>query len=259
MKQIYFSCLFLVVLIIFNSCSDSVKTKKTPKTNTAFSLLSSEQSGINFTNKLSESNQLSIRDYEYFYNGAGVGIADFDDDGLLDLFFGGNQASDRLYKNTGDLHFKDMTQDAGIDHDGWTVGVSIVDINNDGLPDIYLSRSGPIAAKRKNALYINEGSFKFTEQAAAYGLDLSLPSTQTTFFDYDKDGDLDAYMITHPTNFTDTYNIAELLEAVEAGEIESDLLLRNDNGTYVDVTKEAGIIEYGHTLGVVISDLNNDG
>lgn len=259
MKFNYYYYLLLISILFLSNCNTSNNEKKEVKPSSAFTLLSSDQSGINFTNKLSESNQLSIRDYEYFYNGAGVGIADFDGDGLLDLFFGGNQASDRLYRNTGNLQFKDITKDAGINHDGWTVGVSIVDINNDGLPDIYLSRSGPVIAKRKNALYINEGSFKFTEQAAEYGLDLSITSTQTTFFDYDKDGDLDAYMITHPTNFDDTYNIAELMAAVEAGEIESDLLLRNDNGFYTDVTKEAGIIEFGHTLGVVISDLNNDG
>lgn len=251
--------LFLLSLLFLSNCIDSKKGKKELKTDTAFSLLNSDQSGINFTNKISESNKLSILDYEYFYNGAGVGIADFDGDGLLDIFFGGNQASDRLYKNTGDMHFEDITKEAGIDHNGWTIGVSIVDINYDGLPDIYLSRSGPVASKRMNALYINEGSFKFTEQAYEYGLDIDAPSNQTSFFDYDKDGDLDAYMITHPTNFTDTYNISELLSAVDRGEIESDILLKNENGFYVDATKEAGIVEYGHTLGMVISDLNNDG
>lgn len=223
-----------------------------------FELLSSGESGIVFNNTLQEQNNASVIDYDYFYNGAGVGIADFDKDGLQDLFFAGNQVDDKLYKNIGGLRFIDVSKDAGINQQGWSVGVSIVDINNDGYPDIYVSRSGPTSLYRKNALYINLGGMRFKESAAEYNLDISAPSTQTAFLDYDRDGDLDAYMITHPANFKNKDDLQKFLEKVKEGRVESDQLLRNDNGVFTNASKEAGITEYGYSLGIAVCDINND-
>lgn len=223
-----------------------------------FNLLSTTESGITFSNTLSEKNTESVMDYDYFYNGAGVGIADFDGDGLQDLFFAGNQVSDRLYKNIGALRFVDVSEDAGITVQGWSVGVSIVDINSDGKPDIYVSRSGPNPIHRKNVLYLNQGSMRFKEVAAEYHLDISAPSTQTAFLDYDRDGDLDAYMITHPANFKNKDDLQTFLIKVQEGKVESDQLLRNDEGIFNNVTQEAGISEYGYSLGIAVCDINND-
>jgi hypothetical protein len=224
----------------------------------SFQLLKSSESGILFKNELHENNNESVLDYDYFYNGAGVGIADFDNDGLSDIFFAGNQVDDKLYKNIGNMRFTDVSKDAGITSQGWSVGVSIVDINNDGLPDIYVSRSGPVSLYRKNALYINLGGMKFKESAEEYNLAIKEPSTQTAFFDYDRDGDLDAYMITHPADFKNKDDLQTFLKNVQEGKVVSDQLLRNDNGTFVNVTKEAGITEYGYSLGIAICDINND-
>lgn len=223
-----------------------------------FELIPSNESGITFNNTLQEKNNASVIDYDYFYNGAGVGIADFDKDGLQDLFFAGNQVEDKLYKNIGNLRFIDVSKDAGINQQGWSVGVSIVDINNDSYPDIYVSRSGPTPLYRKNVLYINLGGMRFKESAAEYNLDINAPSTQTAFLDFDRDGDLDAYMITHPDNFKNKDDLQTFLEKVKEGKVESDQLLRNDNGVFTNVTQQAGIVEYGYSLGITVCDINND-
>lgn len=173
------------------------------KTPILFSVLNDTQTGIDFTNKLTPTPQFNMFTYMYFYNGAGVGAGDFNGDGRPDLFFAANQGQNRLYLNKGKLKFEDVTTAAGIPADGgWSTGVSVVDINGDGLLDIYVCRVGNFEALRaKNQLLINQGLRNgvphFKDEAARYGLDFSGFSTQAAFFDYDRDGDLDCYLLNH--------------------------------------------------------------
>ncbi len=161
--------------------------------------------GITFNNKLVESDSINFLTNQYIYIGSGVGIADFNNDGLQDIFFAGEQVSSKLYINKGDFKFEDVTEKAGLTTNKWCTGVSIVDINNDGLQDIYVSVSHSAdPAKRGNLLFINQSdtgagksSVKFSELASDYGLDDKNVSTQAAFFDYDKDGDLDMYLMNH--------------------------------------------------------------
>ncbi len=204
--------------------------------------------------------------YMYFYNGAGVGAGDFNNDGLIDLFFSSNQAQNKLFLNKGALKFTDVTKSASIPQDGgWSTGVSIVDINNDGLLDIYISKVGNYESlKSKNQLLVCQGIKNnipyYTDKANEYGLDFSGFTTHAAFFDYDMDGDLDCFLLNHSihqngsfaprANFLNTYH-----------PLSGDRLFRNDGKTFTDVTKESKInssaISYG--LGIAISDINIDG
>src|SRR5438067_139376 len=172
-----------------------------------FKLLPADETGLNFVNKNIVSDSVNILDYLYFYNGAGVATADFNNDGLQDLYFVSNQGSDKLYLNKGNLKFEDVTAKAGVAGTGnWKTGVTVVDINGDGFKDIYISVvSGYKGFKGKNQLYINNGNLTFTESAAKYGLDFAGFSTQASFFDYDKDGDLDMFLLTSSVHSNDTY------------------------------------------------------
>ncbi|PMD90754.1 RNA-binding protein [Siphonobacter sp. BAB-5405] len=232
-----------------------------------FVKIPASQSGVTFTNEIRETDSLHIFRYEYLYNGNGVGIGDFDGDGRPDLFFSGNTVSHQLYLNQGDWKFSDVTKQAGVAGNGtWGTGVSIVDINADGRLDIYVCHSGKFGPKQLvNELFINEGLKDgiphFTEQARHYGLDL--PGTQTTqaaFLDYDRDGDLDVFILNHSNHtFNPLLNTRELRRTPDPR--FGNLLLRNDGGRFSDVTLAEGIlnnpINFG--LGVGVSDLNNDG
>lgn len=228
--------------------------------NFLFEELSLQQTGIDFTNEIREDEQLNILSFEYFYNGAGVGVADFNQDSLPDLFFSSNMGASKLYVNKGNFQFEDKTESSGIDTRGkWATGVSIVDINQDGYPDIYLCFAGPHAAdKRANALYVNDGKGRFTDQAAAYGLADTGHTVQAVFFDYDLDDDLDCYLL---TNITDEMGPNIIRPKRVNGEmINTDRLYRNEgNGKFRDVSRAAGILKEGYGLGVVVSDLNRDG
>ncbi|MFT4659849.1 MAG: hypothetical protein ACI8XB_000099 [Patiriisocius sp.] len=229
---------------------------------TVFKLLTAEESGIKFANKVDESNEANILDYEYMYNGAGVGVGDINNDGLEDLFFTGNMVSDRLYLNRGNLKFQNISKKAGVqENPGWSAGVSMVDINRDGWLDIYVCRTGPFPdpAQKTNLLFINNKDLTFTESAKEYGLDYAGYTSQAAFFDYDRDGDLDAYLLTHPKDFTRKMNTKILKEMEAKGTIELDHFYRNDNGKFVDITKEAGILSSGYGLGISVSDFNGDG
>ncbi|AFK03182.1 ASPIC/UnbV domain protein [Emticicia oligotrophica DSM 17448] len=231
--------------------------------NTKFEKLSAQKTGIDFINKVEENDTQNVLNYEYFYNGGGVAAADFNNDGLLDLYFTANLSSDKLYINKGDksIKFEDITEKAGITYNGeWKTGVSVVDINNDGWNDIYVSVSGNIdnPSLRKNKLYINNKNLTFTDKAAEYGLDSDGYTTQTAFFDYDKDGDLDAYVMNHNVKDFNRFDV----QAIHAmrDSLAGDKLLKNDNGKFVDVSVEAGIKgnPIGFGLGLHIADLNND-
>ncbi|CAN5510378.1 VCBS repeat-containing protein [soil metagenome] len=226
-----------------------------------YTLLSAKQTGVKFTNKLTESEDQNVLAYEYFYNGGGVAVGDLNNDGLPDLYFTGNMVPDRLYINQGDLKFKDVSGKAGINKEtGWKTGVTLVDINQDGWLDIYVCYSGNgDAFSRKNKLFINNKNLTFTEKAAEYGLDLPSHSTHAVFFDYDKDGDLDCYLLNHNIKDFKRFD-AEAVKAMR-DEFAGDKLLRNDNGKFTEVSAEAGIKgnPIGFGLGVAVADINRDG
>jgi hypothetical protein len=250
------------MMVFLTGCS----SKEQPE-NPLFVALDSKQTGLKFTNKLSYSPSFNLFKYMYFYNGSGVGAGDFNNDGRIDLFFGSNQGQNTLYLNTGKLTFEDVTAKAGIPNDGgWSTGISVVDLNNDGLLDIYVCRVGQYETLRsKNQLLINEGLDKdsiprFSDKAAAYGLDFSGFSTQAAFFDYDNDGDLDMFLLNHSVHHNSNFRPRKNFQGTY-DPLSGDRIYRNDGSGFVDVTKETGIhsssISYG--LGVAISDINLDG
>lgn len=247
--------LFFIGIICLGAC----KPKKTG--DGAFKLLSADETGIGFVNKNIVSDSVNILDYLYFYNGAGVAAADFNNDGLQDLYFVSNQGENKFYLNKGGLKFEDITAKAGLAGTGnWKTGVTVVDINGDGLKDIYVSAvSGYKTFKGKNQLYINNGNLTFTESAAKYGLDFAGLSTQVSFFDYDKDGDLDMFLLTSSVHSNDTYGDSTL--RFKYSHDAGDHLFRNDGGHFTDVTQKSGIYSapIGYGLGLSIGDLNNDG
>lgn len=237
-----------------------------PKQQPLFELLKSEQTGLRFTNKLTATPTFNMFNYMYFYNGAGVGAGDFNNDGLIDLFFASNQAQNKLFINKGSLQFTDVTKEAAIPNDGgWSTGVSVVDINNDGLLDIYVCRVGQYEVlKGKNQLLIckeiRNGIPVYEDQASAYGLDFSGFSTQAAFFDYDLDGDLDVYLMNHSVHHNGTFAArANFLNTYHP--LSGDRFYRNDNGKYIDATKETSINSsaIGYGLGICVSDINKDG
>lgn len=258
MKRLFGFFLVITVSAACISCADK-KQKR-------FRLVGSKESGITFRNKLSESVDFNIFNYMYFYNGGGVAVGDVNGDGLSDIFFTSNQEPDKLYLNEGQFHFRDVSADAGVEgFKGWTTGVTMADINGDGKLDIYVSYIGDyLIYKGKNQLFINEGNDangvpKFTDRAMEYGLDLVGFSTQASFFDYDRDGDLDMFMLNHSLHEAGTFAKSHLRK--QSHTLAGDRLLRNDNGRFVDVTEGSGIYNsvLGYGLGVVVSDVNLDG
>jgi hypothetical protein len=255
-KQIlFFCCVILAGIAMYTSC----RTKKTG--DGIFKLLSADETRIDFVNKNTVSDSVNILDYLYFYNGAGVASADFNNDGLEDLYFVSNQGPNKLYLNKGGLKFEDITAKAGVAGTGnWKTGVTVVDINGDGYKDIYVCVvSNYKGFKGKNQLYINNGDLTFTESAAKYGLDFAGFSTQASFLDYDKDGDLDMFLLTSSVHSNDTYGDSTL--RFKTSHDAGDHLFRNDNSKFVDVTTTSGIYSapIGYGLGLSVGDLNNDG
>jgi enediyne biosynthesis protein E4 len=225
-----------------------------------FERVSSAVSGISFSNNLTYSDTLSILDFEYMFNGSGVAIIDVNNDGLQDIIFGGNMVSSRLYLNKGNLRFDDITKRAGVETNGWVNGIAVVDINEDGYQDIYICKAGNRNTppdQMKNLFFINNGNSTFTEKAASMGLDDNGYDIQAAFLDYDKDGDLDMYLL---RNAFVSYNRNTARKKIMDGSAPSnDKLFRNDgNMHFTDVSKDAGILVEGFGLGVTICDLNND-
>lgn len=233
------------------------------KKDTVFTLLSSEQTGINFNNISVENEQINILTYEYMYNGGGVAAGDINNDGLKDIYFTSNNLENKLYLNKGNFKFEDITDKAGAGcRAGWKTGVTMADVNGDGLLDIYICKSADGDPEhRRNILLINNGNLTFTDKAKEYGLDDPGYSTQASFFDYDNDGDLDMFLLNHSlVEVSNTIGITPVLRNAR-DPYYSDKLFKNDNGKFTDVSEAAGITggiaNYG--LGIVVSDINNDG
>lgn len=259
-KYLIGSSFFLCLL--FLSCN-----KHKGVDNPLFVTLDSKETGLDFTNSLAYSQEFNLFKYMYFYNGSGVGAADFNNDGLTDLFFGSNQHQNKLYLNEGKMHFKDISLQAGIPDDGgWTTGISVVDINNDGLMDIYVCRVGKHEILHsKNLLLINKGIDKngiptFVDQAKEYGLDFSGYSTQAAFFDYDNDGDLDMFLLNHSVHQNGTFKPRKEFIGTY-NDVSGDRFFRNDGNKFTDVTRETGINSsaIGYGLGICVADINLDG
>jgi enediyne biosynthesis protein E4 len=227
-----------------------------------FSIRHGNKIGIDFQNTITTNDTLNALEFEYIYNGSGVGIGDFNNDGLEDIFFGGNQVSCQLYLNNGNLKFKNVTAEAGVSTNSWVTGVSVVDINKDGLLDIFLAVAGMDSTKMRDLLFVNQGISngipQFKEQAHAFGIDDNGYGTMGAFFDYDKDGDLDLYLL---TNALESFNRNNLRPKKVNGEAAStDRLYRNNgNNTFTNISRQSGILIEGYGLGVNICDINNDG
>jgi len=241
--------------VFFTSCTNPSEEVQ------IFVPLSSENSGVNFINSLEYSEQLNPYTFKNFYNGGGIAIGDINNDGLPDLFFSGNMVSNRLYLNKGDLKFEDITVSSNLEStDVWSTGVSMIDINADGFLDIYVCKSGPPGGiSRHNELFINNGDLTFTEMSKKYGLDNIGLSVQAVFFDYDKDGDLDCYLLNNSIKSIGSFEI-EKDRRLKPDSLGANKLLRNDNGIYNDVTLMSGIYssEIGFGLGAMVGDINDD-
>lgn len=244
----------LVLLAVIISC--------TPKEPPTLFVEVSEEAGIDFTNQLSFSRELNPYTYRNFYNGGGVGIGDINNDSLPDIFFVGNMVDNKLYLNKGNFEFDDITAQAGVASPNvWSTGVAMADVNGDGWLDIYVSKSGtPEGSNRNNELFINNGDLTFTEKAEEYGInDLGL-SNHAVFFDFDRDGDLDLYLLNNSFSPVGGFDLKPGMREIRDPE-GGNKLYRNDSNHFTDVTIEAGIYSsrIGFGLGVTIGDVNADG
>ncbi len=249
MKRIAYGFVLLFTVI---ACSKNERLFENP---------SPDETGLFFENQLTETDELNILDYLYFYNGGGVAIGDINGDDLPDVFLSGNQVKNKLFLNLGDLKFEDITEQAGVaGNSAWNTGAIMGDINGDGLLDIYVCAVvGLKGFDGHNELFINNGDNTFTESAAQYGLDFESYSSNAALLDYDLDGDLDMYLLNHAVHTQDFFGEASLRNqrTYETG----DKLLRNDGDTFTDVSEQAGIFGgiNGYGLGVSIADFNHDG
>ena len=253
----------LVLLIVASySCK---KGSEDQQNFTGFEFIESSFSDITFSNTLQHdvSTNSNLLDFDYFYNGAGVGVGDINNDGLPDIFFAGNQEKNHLYLNKGNFKFEDISDKANINQGKkWSNGVAFADVNNDGWVDIYVSQGGPFdRANRSNLLYINNRNNTFTESALKYRVADQGISTQSAFFDYDKDGDLDLIVMNEselyghdPISFH-----RKLLENPGKYDVSYSHFYRNDGENYTDISIEAGITKPSFGLGLVVSDINEDG
>ncbi len=283
-KITYHGSLLMLTLLVFCNCTDD-------QNHQGFTLLPSSEIGIDFQNTLTENEEFNIIEYLYFYNGGGVGIGDINNDGLADLFFCGNMVDNKLYLNLGGFRFKDITEEAGVASENvWSTGVSFVDVNSDGWLDIYVCKSGkPGGEKRHNELFINNGldnrqpttdnrqlvtgnrQPSFTEMAKSYGIADEGLSSHAAFFDYDKDGDLDCYLLNNSFRPVGGYDIRPGLREIRDS-LGGNKLYRNDSKyadnerlvsekLFTDVSEQAGIYgsSIGFGLGVTIGDIDKDG
>lgn len=257
MKNATLKCLLVITGIAFCSCKQKV--------NTLFVRVDPTESNIDFSNDINETDTFNILTHEYIYNGGGVGVGDFDNDGLQDVFFTGNTVSNKLYRNKGSFQFEDITAAAGVDGKGqWCSGVAVVDINTDGWLDLYVcSTFHSDSTRRRNLLYVNQGKndngqIVFEERAKEFGIDDDGYTTNAAFFDYDNDGDQDLYVLSNILN--EKIPTVYRKKISDGSAINNDRLYRNNgNGTFTNVTIEAGIRYEGYGLGLAIADYNQDG
>ena len=255
MKYPNIIAILFAIFLFITSCQSEDKL---------FTSLSRSQTGLNFRNILEESEDLNVLNYTYFYNGGGVAVGDVNNDGLTDVLFTGNMVKNRLFINKGKMSFEDITQTSGVaEQQGWCTGATMVDINQDGWLDVYICRSADTRAeKRKNLLFINNKDLTFTDKAAEYGLDDDGYSTQANFFDYDKDGDLDMFLLNH--SLMEYAGFSKILPDLkkQRNPIYGNKLYQNDgNNHFTDVSEKANIISnvLSFGLGCAVSDYNNDG
>ena len=252
---------FLPLLLLISACS---RGSEPP----VFKLLTPSETGIDFANTITATDSFNVQTDVYIYNGAGVAVGDIDNDGLPDIFFSGNMVSSRLYRNKGGMKFEDITKSAGVATTRWATGASMVDINGDGLLDIYVSVSGPEHTKsedKANLLFVNNGNGKFTEEAAKYGIADTGFTTHAAFLDYDRDGCLDLFLLNNsPRDFTRGV-ASHPIAGRDSTPGSFNQLYHNDcpggkPGHFTNVSEKAGILrDPGYGLGVAIGDVNGDG
>jgi len=248
-----YSCIALSLILAF-SC-----TQKEDKDPTLFQEIDPTVSGVDFSNDLSFDEDFNIFTYRNYYNGGGVALGDVNQDGLLDIYLTANLGPNKLFLNRGNLKFEDVTEQAGVAGSrAWSTGVAMADVNGDGLLDIYVCNSGDISGDNKqNELFINQGNGRFSEEAEKYGLADEGFSTHAVFFDYDKDGDLDVYLLNNSYQAIGSFNKMQN-ERPKRDPVGGDKLFRNDGDRFTDVSEEAGIYGsvIGFGLGITIGDVN---
>ena len=252
MKKIKNHITLVIIFLLFNSCDDSK----------LFSL-ESDSSGVIFENKLEYTEEFNPYTYRNFYNGGGVALGDINKDGLIDIYLTGNIVENKMFLNKGNFQFEDITEVSGLACTNvWSTGATFADINGDGLLDLYVCKSGaPGGENRHNELFINNGDLTFSEESKKYNLDILGLSVHAAFFDYDKDGDLDCYILNNSIRSIGGYDLIEDQREIADPEGQGNKLLENRDGKFVDVTQSAGIYssKIGFGLGITLSDYNNDG
>ena len=255
-----------MLLLGIVACSETPRDDVPPpaRAGQLFTLMPSSYTGVRFENRVTDTREFNVFTYRNFYNGGGVALGDLSGDGLPELVLTSNQGGPRLYLNLGQFRFRDITQEAGVaEQDRWTTGVTLADVNGDGLLDIYVCHAGLKSAARANTLYINQGVRdgipRFREMAAQYGIADTGYSTQAAFFDYDGDGDLDLFLIRNSPRAVAT--IAVRNQRTIRDPLGGHELYRNDGGHFVNVSAQAGIYgpEIGFGLGIAVADVNRDG